>query len=406
MHLSFILALIVIATLSPTALLDQAVPLPGIIVDVSDRVDLEAAPGGGGPLPTRVLGVADFLSHPTFMSEVYENEYRYFPDVLSDSVLQMLRGIELRVFMQIDAGNLAQFKTILRGKPTALPTVPSVHELLEVAQEASVIVNGMQDADDTTRSMVDAAESVFGIRPSVNMYVSPPSTAGLRAHHDVQDVFILQVSGSKHWRVCEPLGGGALLPTRLSDDPNHPLYYKYTDEQLGRATCRRITLTRGDMLYLPRGTIHEPHTTSSASVHLTIGMDGDFRWMDFIHGLVRTGISTAEEGREMAQCIHPRDLNRLVPHLPLGKISSLEDAEAIQHAVSIFQAEFMELNWSRCTRTFDFECQRCVRAVIHLMHRLQVSSRERSVRVWNTSVGPKDDDEEANHTTEDTKIEL
>ena len=39
----------------------------------------------------------------------------------------------------------------------------------------------------------------------INAYITPPQNQGFAPHHDVHDVFVLQVSGRKHWTVHPPV---------------------------------------------------------------------------------------------------------------------------------------------------------------------------------------------------------
>jgi hypothetical protein len=95
----------------------------------------------------------------------------------------------------------------------------------------------------------------------VNAYLTPRNAQGLGIHYDTHDVFVLQVEGSKHWCLFES-------PLRLPL-PNQP-YRK------GAATSTTQTqefdLNAGDLLYLPRGVIHEAISREETSLHLTVGV--------------------------------------------------------------------------------------------------------------------------------------
>ena len=39
----------------------------------------------------------------------------------------------------------------------------------------------------------------------MNAYITPESARGFEPHYDVHDVFVLQVSGEKHWSVHAPV---------------------------------------------------------------------------------------------------------------------------------------------------------------------------------------------------------
>jgi uncharacterized RmlC-like cupin family protein len=89
-------------------------------------------------------------------------------------------------------------------------------------------------------------EVALGHRLQVNAYITPPGSQGFDVHRDDHDVFVLQVSGSKHW-----------------------LVYDHEDDE-------RILIDKsiesGDALYIPKGWPHAAATGEGASAHLTVGI--------------------------------------------------------------------------------------------------------------------------------------
>ena len=104
-------------------------------------------------------------------------------------------------------------------------------------------------------------EMALGCPVQANAYWTPPSAQGFAVHHDTHDVFVLQISGHKRWRVYEPLLDLPLRDQRWSKalgDPGEPVM--------------DFTLAPGDTMYLPRGWPHEAETSDEASLHLTVGL--------------------------------------------------------------------------------------------------------------------------------------
>jgi len=310
---------------------------------------------------------------------------RYYPGALEIGIRTELDGVETRVFRKMTDSNRGLFKVIVDGKPTT-DRIKNSGEIPEVSKMTPIIVNTMQDADPSVGRIADTIARHLGIRPNINMYTSPPHSVGLTAHHDPQDVFVIQVSGSKTWLVCDPIGPGRSLPTRVSDDPSHDLYYRYSTKDLEGATCREYELNIGDILYMPRGTIHAPATHKNSSVHLTVGIDGDFTWGDFFKGVARSG--GFEKPREslstLFTCLPQRDLNRLVPHLPLWDTQN--NRITLQQAQLEFSKGVENLGWGKCpleTRERLLrECLGVVGKVVDLMLKLQVNSRSRKPKFW------------------------
>lgn len=96
----------------------------------------------------------------------------------------------------------------------------------------------------------------------VNVYLTPPNERGLKTHYDTHDVFVLQTYGAKRWRIYHSPITLPLLDDRyiadMSADPGEPRL--------------EITLNSGDLLYIPRGYLHDAASLDSSSLHLTIGI--------------------------------------------------------------------------------------------------------------------------------------
>lgn len=100
----------------------------------------------------------------------------------------------------------------------------------------------------------------------VNAYVTPPQSRGFDDHYDVHDVFVLQISGEKRWRIHEPVH-----PAPLRDQP-------WTDRRAEVGAAAQTpplideVLRPGDCLYLPRGYLHAATALGDVSTHLTFGI--------------------------------------------------------------------------------------------------------------------------------------
>lgn len=109
------------------------------------------------------------------------------------------------------------------------------------------------------------------------MYLTPRAAQAVRVHSDDQDVFILQLAGSKEWCVY---------------DAPQPL--PYTDEQLGKRLpydrerlgppSLTAVLRPGSLLYVPRGVLHEARTSNDGgSLHITLTVQtSDLTWSGFV----------------------------------------------------------------------------------------------------------------------------
>jgi lysine-specific demethylase/histidyl-hydroxylase NO66 len=100
----------------------------------------------------------------------------------------------------------------------------------------------------------------------VNAYLTPPGSRGFSTHYDTHDVFVLQVDGTKRWRIHEPV---------LRDPIEQQAWGGRADEVGATADgepALDVTLAPGDALYLPRGWLHSAEAQGSRSLHVTIGI--------------------------------------------------------------------------------------------------------------------------------------
>nr|WP_296073359.1 cupin domain-containing protein [uncultured Actinoplanes sp.] len=100
----------------------------------------------------------------------------------------------------------------------------------------------------------------------VNAYLTPPASQGFSTHYDTHDVFVLQVDGTKRWRIHEPV---------LADPLEKQAWGGRADEVSATAQgepALDVVLSPGDALYLPRGWLHSAEALGSRSLHLTFGV--------------------------------------------------------------------------------------------------------------------------------------
>lgn len=89
-------------------------------------------------------------------------------------------------------------------------------------------------------------------------YLTPAGQQGARAHSDPSDVYVIQLEGTKHWRVWDTPGS-----RRLGVDRDYDL------AELG-APVMDVSLRPGDVLYVPYGTPHVAAAEEQVSLHLTV----------------------------------------------------------------------------------------------------------------------------------------
>lgn len=138
----------------------------------------------------------------------------------------------------------------------------------------TIVVNAMDRLWEPLALLASALQEQLHHPVDINLYFTPPATISASPHFDVMDSFILQVEGSKIWEVHEPV---IHLPL-----PNEQA--EIAQDHLPPLVLRE-ELREGDLLYLPRGYVHVPKTTITASLHLTVGINV-LTWLDLFNAAV------------------------------------------------------------------------------------------------------------------------
>ncbi|MGH1565207.1 cupin domain-containing protein [Mumia sp. DW29H23] len=134
------------------------------------------------------------------------------------------------------------------------------------ADGATLVLQGLHRTWPPLVRFVADLAAELGHPVQANAYVTPPQSQGFDDHYDVHDVFVLQISGEKEWRIHRPV-----LASPLRDQP-------WTDRRRAVAQAAeeppliRAVLRPGDCLYLPRGYLHAATALGDVSTHLTLGV--------------------------------------------------------------------------------------------------------------------------------------
>ncbi len=194
---------------------------------------------------------------------------------------------------------------------------PDIHDAYRAYDEGySFVLNRIHDRSAAVAQLCGALEEVLHQPVGVNMYATPCDGQGFLQHADDHDVFIVQVHGTKEWRLASPAEELPLAVTHMTSSKNKPVV-----SDLGT-----FVLEQGDVLYIPRGFPHEATTTTSSSAHLTIGIHA-FKWLDLVIEAVKVA---AEDNRFLREALPPGFLD-----ISLGSIT----AETVGDIVAVLRNE-------------------------------------------------------------------
>ena len=148
----------------------------------------------------------------------------------------------------------------------------------------SIRIINPQTFSDPVWKLCSDLQDYFGSMVGANVYLTPPGTQGFAPHFDDVDVFILQLEGKKHWRLYEP-----------NDKDKLPRFSSrnFTQEEIGKPFLE-TTLSAGDFLYMPRGTIHQGYCLEDIhSLHITISCHQRNTYGDLLEKALSTAIASA-----------------------------------------------------------------------------------------------------------------
>jgi len=189
------------------------------------------------------------------------------PDELWDDALT--RGLRAPGFRLVRDGDTLPRASVTRAAGIGNETVSDViqpNKVLELFDSgASVVLQGLHFTNPALARLATNLALDLDQPVQINAYLSPVSTRGLDLHFDFHDVLVVQLSGSKRWRVWDRLERTA-TPVRGAPETHAP-----TLDEVGEARFERV-LEAGDCLHVPRGCPHSPETVDEASAHLTIGI--------------------------------------------------------------------------------------------------------------------------------------
>ncbi len=225
------------------------------------------------------LGFEDFFREhwerkPLHLSR---GDAHYYDNVLTNADLEsIISSADLRypAVQLAKNGSYLPPEAYTRNIKHGTESFIGVPDLQQVQSEyrsgATVVLPALQRTWTPLRRLCAALEDQFSHPVHANAYLTPGDSPGFTPHYDTHEVFVLQIAGTKRWRVFRP---PQLLPHR--SQPFAPIGFTLPPPLL------TLDLRPGDLLYLPRGFVHAAHTSNGHSAHVTIGITV-YTWVELI----------------------------------------------------------------------------------------------------------------------------
>jgi len=145
-------------------------------------------------------------------------------------------------------------------------------------QGCSVRLLNPQSYSSRCWKMLSTLQEFFGCFVGANVYLTPPGSQGFAPHYDDIEAFVLQLEGRKRWRLYDSRTPNEVLPRFSSQN--------FEQSDLGECILDTV-LEPGDMLYFPRGVIHQAVTQDeNLSLHITVSTYQKTSWADLFEKMI------------------------------------------------------------------------------------------------------------------------
>lgn len=138
---------------------------------------------------------------------------------------------------------------------------PKLYELLEGG--ATIVLNRIEIVSPEIRELCMQIGRFVGAQTTCNAYATLGDLAATNVHWDTHDVFVVQTTGKKFWRLYQPTHFLPISSQTSNDHKNEVPLEPYIETML----------EAGDVMYVPRGWWHKVEPISSSdTIHFTVAV--------------------------------------------------------------------------------------------------------------------------------------
>ncbi|XTZ15698.1 JmjC domain-containing protein [Micromonospora echinospora] len=128
--------------------------------------------------------------------------------------------------------------------------------LSEFRQGATLMLDSFEDHSPRVQEACRSLSRSLRCPVDSYVFITPPGEKGLELHYDIKDVFVVQLVGSKNWKVY----------SQVRPTPDESKVLPGVDLGMPEVDTR---LEPGDVLYVPKGTPHIAAAPDVFSVHIS-----------------------------------------------------------------------------------------------------------------------------------------
>jgi hypothetical protein len=217
-----------------------------------------------GSLPLDLTGLLAPMDSDEFFRSYCSKLFCHIPGP-ADKFVRLLPWGDLNSILELHTLRPSQFELVKSGMPVdprsyteyrtregwVVPRVKVKEFTSQLREGATLVLSHIHEMYPPLMVLAESLERTFRAPSGINVYAAWRETHGFGVHRDKHDVFVVQVSGKKRWRVY-----GA------SKDGKAPQDHIWED-----------VLNAGDLLYLPRGWWHAAVPLNEPSLHLSISVE-------------------------------------------------------------------------------------------------------------------------------------
>ncbi|XP_066140396.1 ribosomal oxygenase 1 [Euwallacea fornicatus] len=209
-------------------------------------------------------------SDPTYYSQIFSSVR--LDQILRECSLHFSRNIDVVTYQN-------NKKEVIEEEGRALPST-----LWDYYNNGcSIRVLNPHTYDHNVHSLISSLQEYFGTMVGTNVYLTPPDSQGFAPHFDDIEAFIVQLEGTKYWKLYKPKNEDVLARDSSKN---------FSHDELG-APFMEVELKAGDLMYFPRGTIHEGRTKDEHSLHITISMYQHTAYADLLEQAIPAALKKA-----------------------------------------------------------------------------------------------------------------
>ncbi len=236
-----------------------------------------------------------------------------------------------RIINTANIWNANTFKLILDNEsvspgefmPNGVLDTKSVSSYIE--QGASIVLSGMETYSEGSAALAASLQSAIGGFAQCNLYCSFKQHPGFLPHFDLMDVFVFQIAGEKDWDIYETHFENPMLKPGC-----HQMSFTREQHAENRGPVERhLTMTPGDVLYIPKGKYHAAIASSDYSLHLTFGIEPP-RALNFIESITEALYMDAVFRQEMPHYDDQETYDQLIDQIADKLHARMTSAEAKQ----------------------------------------------------------------------------